>query len=100
MAELTHSLNGTGSSISYLLMADRGWKIGEKHEKWSFNFLHEVKLITTVGFIMKIRNVDPSRHKEGQYFFHTLGFHNVISSTLLHIFPVQMAPFIVNKTLI
>ena len=86
-------------------MADRGWRIEEKHGKWTFNFLDEVIPIVTTDLIMQVKNVNPSGHREGQCFFFffsisTLGFHSVISATLLHIFPVQKVPFGVNKTLI
>lgn len=83
-------------------MAHRGWGIGEKHGKQIYNFLDEVIPIATVDFIMKVRNVNPSGHKEGQYIFlfiSTLRFHSIISSTVLYIFPVQIAPFGVNEIL-
>lgn len=38
--------------------------------------------------------------KPSVFFMSTLGFLSVISSTLLHIFPVQIAPFGVNETLV
>lgn len=87
-------------------MADRGWRIEEKHGKLTFNFLDEVIPIVMTDLIMQVKNVNPSGHREGQcfvFFFFpisTLGFHSVISATLLHIFPVQKVPFGVNKTLI
>lgn len=39
-------------------MADREWGIEEKRGKRSLNFLDEVIPITTVDFIMEVRNVD------------------------------------------
>ena len=47
-------------------MADRGWRIEEKPGKRTFNFLDDVIPIVTTDFIMQVKNVNPSGHREGQ----------------------------------
>jgi hypothetical protein len=82
-------------------MADRGWRIEERHRKGTLDFPDAVIPIGAVDFVMESIDVDLSGHRKGRCVFHKYPWASpcYFFHTVVYIVFVQITPFGVNETL-